>query len=140
MKRISDIIKYFTFITTGIVILFILIMLVQHDEALDLSTLIEITALGLITSLITVFLYPFEMEKINREYLLRILLHYTVLCAAASVFGISFGWITFSFGGIVLMMISVAGIYVFTYAVAYMTAVYDAEELNRALKDKRKDQ
>ena len=63
MRYIKDIIKYFTFITTGIIILFIVLMLIQGDKELCLSTLIEIPCAGLATSVVTVFLYPFEEQR-----------------------------------------------------------------------------
>lgn len=137
MRYITEIIKYFAFITTGILILFIVLMLIQGDSAINLSTLIEIPCAGLVTSIVTVFLYPSETQS-KKGYLLRILVHYTVLCIVMTVMGTLFGWIRLHFGGILFMMISVAAIYAFTFSVTYFTSKNDADEINRVLKDKNR--
>ncbi|MBQ9384326.1 MAG: DUF3021 family protein [Ruminiclostridium sp.] len=133
MKYITEIIRYFTYITTGMVILFIVLMLIQGDDGIRLSTLIEIPCAALLTSAITVLLYPSE-GKTRKAYLCRVLLHYLALCVVMIVMGILFGWIELNFHGILLMVISVAAIYAFTFVVAYITSKNEAEELNRALK------
>ncbi len=136
MRYIKDIIKYFTFITTGIIILFIVLMLIQGDKELCLSTLIEIPCAGLATSVVTVFLYPFEEQKV---FFLRILLHYLALCIIMITMGKLFGWIRLNIGGILLMMLSVAVIYIFTFGVTYITSKNEAYEMNQALKSKNRN-
>ncbi len=136
MKYITEIIKYFTFITTGIVILFIAIMLIQGNDGITLRTLIGIACLGLVTAVVTVFLYPAEAKN-KREFWLKLLLHYVVLCIVISAFGILFGWIGLNFKGILLMMVCTAAVYAFTYAVAYLSSKNDADALNQALKQRK---
>ncbi len=136
MKYITEIIKYFTFITTGIVILFVAILLIQGGDSISLKTLIGMPCLGLVTAVVTVFLYPAE-ARTRREFWLKLLLHYFVLCVVISVFGMVFGWIGLSFKGILLMMVCTAAVYAFTYAVAYLSSKNDADELNQALKKRK---
>ena len=137
MRYLTEIIKFFSFITTGIVILFIVIMLIQGDDGIHLSTLAEIPCAGLVTAAVTVLLYPNEVQS-RKKYLLRVLLHYSVLCVIMITMGTLFGWIAPDAGGILLMLISVAVIYLFTFAVAYITSKNDADEMNRVLKDRNK--
>lgn len=136
MKYITEIIKYFTFITTGIVILFVAILLIQGGDSISLKTLIGMPCLGLVTAVVTVFLYPAE-ARTRREFWLKLLLHYFVLCVVISVFGMVFGWIGLDFKGILLMMVCTAAVYAFTYAVAYLSSKNDADELNQALKKRK---
>lgn len=134
MKYITEIIKYFTFITTGIVILFIVLMLIDGDDIITLSTLIKIPCAALVTSVVTVIFDPSETK---RNFMLSMLLHYLVLCIVMIGIGKLFGWISLDIHGILLMVISVAVIYAFTFAVTYITSKNDAEELNRALKNRK---
>ncbi len=134
MKYITEIIKYFTFITTGIVILFIVLMLIDGDDIITLSTLIKIPCAALATSVVTVIFDPSETK---RNFILSMLLHYLVLCIVMIGIGKLFGWISLDIHGILLMVISVAVIYAFTFAVTYITSKNDAEELNRALKNRK---
>lgn len=139
MKYITEIIKYFAFITTGIVVLMIVIMLIQGDDGISLYTLAEIPCSGLVTSAVTVFLFPSEVQS-RKIYLLRILLHYIALCVVMTAMGVFFGWINFDMSGILLMTVSVAVIYAFTFGIAYITSKNDADEINQALKDKHSGQ
>lgn len=136
MRYVTAIIKNFTFITTGIVILFIILMLIQGDDAVTLTTLIEIPCAALATSVVTVLLYPVE-AKTKWAYRLRMLLHYLALCIVMIIMGILFGWIGFKIPDILLMMLSVAAIYAFTFTVTFITLKNDADELNRVLKNKQ---
>ena len=138
MKYITEIIKYFTFITTGIVILFIAILLLTGSNGINLNTLIGIPCLGLVTGVVTVFLYPAE-AKTRREFWLKLVLHYFSMCLVSTTFGILFGWVSFDGKGILVMVVSTAAVYAFTYAVAYLSSKNDADELNRALKNKHSD-
>ena len=135
MRYITDIIKYFTFITTGIVILFIVIMLKNGNDGLYLSTLIKMPCAGLVTSVVTVFLYPSEVHS-KKGYLLRVLLHYVTLCIVMITMGLLFDWISFNISEILGMTVSVALIYAFTFTVSYITSKNDADEMNRILKNK----
>ena len=136
MKYITEIIRYFTFITTGIVILFIVLMLIKGNDCILLSTLIKIPCAALATSIVTVILYPTETQS-KKEYILKVLLHYLVLCIVMTIFGVLAEWISFNFIGIMIMVISTAAVYIFTYTITFLCSKNDADELNMALKNKR---
>ena len=136
MKYITEIIRYFTFITTGIVILFIVLMLIKGNDCILLSTLIKIPCAALATSIVTVIFYPTETQS-KKEYILKVLLHYLVLCIVMTIFGVLAEWISFNFIGIMIMVISTAAVYIFTYTITFLRSKNDADELNMALKNKR---
>ncbi len=77
------------------------------------------------------------MRFTGRGDVFKILLHYLVLCLIISVSGIPFGWIGFHLRGSLLMMVSTAVVYAFTYGVAYLSSENNADELNQALKNKQ---
>ena len=133
MKYITKIVKYFAFITTGIVVLIGVLMLIQGEKYVSADTLIKIPCAGLATSAVTVLLYPSE-DKSKKGYMLGVLLHYIVLCIVMIIFGAASGWIKLNVGGILLMIISTAAVYAFTSVVSYISSKNDADELNRALK------
>ncbi len=133
MKYITKIVKYFAFITTGIVVLIGVLMLIQGEKYVSADTLIKIPCAGLATSAVTVLLYPSE-DKSKKGYMLGVLLHYIVLCIVMIIFGAASGWIKLNIGGILLMIISTAAVYAFTSVVSYISSKNDADELNRALK------
>lgn len=133
MKYITKIVKYFAFITTGIVVLIGVLMLIQGEKYVSADTLIKIPCAGLATSAVTVLLYPSE-DKSKKGYMLGVLLHYIVLCIVMIIFGAASNWIKLNVGGILLMIISTAAVYAFTSVVDYISSKNDADELNRALK------
>ena len=136
MRYLKEIVKYFTCITTGIVILFIVLCFIQDDtDGISTVTLAEIPAAALLTSVVTVFFYPSE-EKPAKSFRIQLLIHYVLLCVVMNVAGVLFGWIEFGLTDILLMCVSTAAVYAFTYAVTYISSMQDADELNRALKDK----
>lgn len=135
MKFITDLVKYFTFITTGIVIVFIVIVLIGGHDGISTATLIQIPCSALATSLVTVLFYPKE-SKTMKEYNLRLLLHYLVLCVVMVVLGTAFEWVNLNLNGILTMVISTAVVYIFTFTAAFLSSKHEADELNSALKNK----
>lgn len=141
MRYITETIKFFTYITTGIVIVFIVILLLNGDGGIYLQTLIGIPCCGLITAIVTVLainFYPTDTRS-KAAVFGWMVLHYLVLCGIMCVFGCLFGWIGFNIQGILHMAVSTAAVYAFTYAVAYLSSKNDADELNRALKNKHSE-
>ncbi len=137
MKKFTEIIKYFTSITTGIVLVFIVIILIQGDKSFPTKFLFEIPCASLATSLLTILLAPDETSQ-PKPFFLRVTLHYIALCVLMTVLGVSFGWVKLDASGILTMILSTAGVYVFTYAVSYFSSMRDAEEINSALNRKNK--
>lgn len=136
MKFITDLIKYFVYITTGILFVFITVMLIEGSKSISIQTLVQIPCAALITALVTVIVYSKE-EMMKKEFYIRIAIHYLLLCFIMIIFGTAFGWVNLNLAGIMTMVISTAAIYAFTFAGAYLSSKSEAEKLNEALKSKR---
>ena len=136
MRFITDLIRYFVYITTGILFVFITILLINGGSGISLQTLIEIPCAALATALVTVFIYSKE-AVMKREFYIRMTVHYLLLCFIMVILGTVFGWIEFNISGVITIVISTAAIYAFTFAGAYLSSKSDAKKLNKALQSKR---
>lgn len=136
MKFINDLIRVFVYITTGIVFVFIVILLIEGEDSISLKTLIRIPCAAFVTALATVLVYPKETAT-KKEFYSRIVIHYIILCIIMIFFGTVFGWIKLDLAGVMTMIISTAAIYAFTFAGVYLSSKSEAEKLNKALKNKR---
>ena len=136
MKRFfTDLMNYFTSITTGIVFVFIVILYCVGDTGMYLTTLAEIPLMGILTALVTAVIHHDEVS--GRRLAVRIGIHFVLISIIVSVFGVLFGWVDADFRGISMMVLGTAGVYVFTAAVTFFTAKKEADELNQALQKKR---
>lgn len=136
--KLQEFIKWFVFITTGILIVCAVNFSVFSDgEDIPDDTLWQILLAGLVTAVITVF---FDLREIfdKRNSFFMLFLHYGFLDAAMILCGGWFGWMCFDLEGIVMMSVSVAGVYVFTFAVNYVLDRQQADAINRKLKEKYK--
>lgn len=136
MKFITDLIRYFVYITTGIIFVFIAILLLKGYSGISTESLIRIPCAALVTALVTVIIYSRETMT-KKEFYVRMAIHYLLLCVIMVFFGIAFGWIDLSLAGVMTMIIATAAVYAFTFAGVYLSSKSEAEELNRALKNKR---
>lgn len=136
MKFITDLLSYFVYITTGIVFVFIAILLIEGSGSISTQTLIRIPCAAFVTALVTVLIYSREAVR-KKEIYIRIAIHYLLLCVVMVILGTAFGWIDFDLAGVMIMVISTAAIYAFTFAGSYLSSKSEAEKLNRALKNKR---
>ncbi|MDE6593376.1 MAG: DUF3021 domain-containing protein [Oscillospiraceae bacterium] len=138
MKFFSYLVKYFTYITTGIVFVFIAILLIGDHDGLSREELIQIPCAGFATALVTTVLLVGKWE-FPVAFGFRIALHYLMMLAMMIVIGILFEWIEFDLAGIITMVIATAAVYIFTFAVTYISVKNEADELNSALKKKRSE-
>ncbi|MDE6728317.1 MAG: DUF3021 domain-containing protein [Oscillospiraceae bacterium] len=136
MKFITDLIKYFVYITTGILFVFIAILLINGSESISVRMIVQIPFAALATALITVIICSREVAK-KKEHYIIIAIHYFLLCVTMVALGTVFEWIKPNFAGIMTIVISTAAIYAFTYTGAYLSSKSEAEKLNKALKSKR---
>ena len=137
MKFITDLIRYFVYITTGILFVFIVILLIEDSGSISTKTLIQIPCAGLVTALVTVIIYSRE-AVMKKEFYFRIAIHYLLLCVIMTIFGTAFEWVRLDLAGVMTIVIATAAIYAFTFAGAYLSSKSEAEKLNMALKNKRK--
>lgn len=136
MRFITDLVRYFTYITTGIVFVFIVLSLVQGADEISTTALMQIPCAALATSLVTVLFYPKESNT-KKEYHLKAFIHYIVLCGVMITLGATFKWVNLNLNGILIMVITTAAVYVFTFAVSFISSKQEADELNSALKHKQ---
>lgn len=136
MRFITDLIRYFVYITTGILFVFIVILLIEGGSGVSTQTLIRIPCAAFATALITALLYSSEAVK-KKELYIRISVHYILLCVTMIALGTVFEWISLDLAGIMTMVISTAAIYAFTFAGTYLSSKNEAKKLNEALKSKR---
>lgn len=136
MKFINNLIRYFVYINTGVVFVFIVMLLIEGGDGISFKTLIRIPCAAFITALVTAIVYSKEATTKKGIYI-RIFVHYLLLCIVMLTFGTAVEWVKFNLGGVITMVISTTAIYVFTFFGVYISSKKDAENLNRALKNKR---
>lgn len=133
MKYISEFIKYFCYITTGIVIVSGITVL--PNEMIRSATILQSVFAGAITALVTTILLTGE-PKSKKDMFLRLTFHYISLCVIMVIIGFSFNWIPHSIMGVIFMIAAVGVVYIFT-ALSYMfTSQKEIKELNKALNEK----
>ncbi len=133
MKYISEFIKYFCYITTGIVIVSGISVL--QYEKINSVTIIQTVLAGAITALVTTILLAGE-PKSKKDILFRMGLHYILLCVIMVIIGFSFNWISKDIFGVIFMVISVGVVYVFVTISYVFTSRKEVNELNKALIEK----
>lgn len=136
MRFITDLLKYFVSITTGILFVFIIILLLNGSGSVSTQMLVQIPCAAFVTALVTVIICSKETVT-KKELYIRIAIHYLLLCVIMVILGTAFGWVYFDLAGIVTMAVSTAVIYAFTFAGTYLSSKSEAEKLNKALKNKR---
>ncbi|MBR5513423.1 MAG: DUF3021 family protein [Ruminococcus sp.] len=133
MKYISEFVKYFCYITTGIVIVSGITVL--SNEMIPSATVLQSVLAGAITALVTTFFLTGE-PKSKKDMFLRLTFHYISLCVIMVIIGFSFNWIPHSIMGVIFMIAAVGVVYIFT-ALSYMfTSQKEIKELNKALNEK----
>ena len=139
MKKVFEFIRWFFYITTCILFVCAANVEISGTEVVSTIMLWEILLSGLITSIITVLLRPGERDSV-RISIIKIIAHYFVLCGVMIVYGCWFDWMALNAQGIVMMMISVAVVYLLVYSAGYWLDRKQADEINRKLKGKYRDQ
>ncbi len=142
MKFIKSLLSFFCTITTAIVFIINIHFLTSDDLIIRKNILLNIMLAAFATALVTAIFFALA-EKHSHHLILGIigtLLHFLSLCAVMFFFGVLwFGWFELSFEGILSMVISVAIVYVIVYGLSYILMKKEADELNRALKERNKE-
>lgn len=135
MKVFKDFVKWFLYITMGILIVCAVNFQLADVGSLPKETLWQILLSGFLTSGITALLYP--RAGMNKcMFWVRIGIHYLALCIIMILCGHWFGWLDFDFGGIMMMVLSVAAVYVLTFVIYYLIDLKRADEINQKLKER----
>ena len=130
-------VEWFVFINTGILI--ICAVNFSSEEAIPKDTLWEILLSALLTAAVTAVVFMIEPIKKSSAFLC-FLLHFGSLTVIMIVCGLRFGWIAFAPIEMFYMGIWVAFVYVFVMIVYYVLDKHRAEQMNRRLREKYKDE
>lgn len=103
-------------------------------EKIDFLILPQILLVGILTGASSVLILEKE-EMSVREAIIRQAIHLIYICAVVLGLGAWFDWYTVSVVGVVLMLFSVAAVYVLTYFIDYHQSKKLADRLNEKLKN-----
>ncbi|MCR5418404.1 MAG: DUF3021 domain-containing protein [Lachnospiraceae bacterium] len=136
---INDFLKWFLIINTGVMVV-VGINLLGYDQ---ITTLIipQILACSFLTSLVTTAFFAYNPKKAITVPV-RILLtcvHFLALCIIIMTLGVWFDWFSLTKGGVLLVVLSVAGVYFITAVISYILSRGEAREMTNALKNYRED-
>lgn len=134
MKLISEVFRWFLYITTGILIVTATMYTILGEETMPVNTLWKILLAGVLTTGVTICFKPWK----DWGYV-GFLLHYLALCVVMVVCGCMFGWISFGLTGVIFMMIDVAIVYAIAFGAYWLVDMRQAKEINEKLKEKYKD-
>ncbi len=137
LRFIKCFITFFTTITTAILIVVTVNVAISWSDVLVSETLPHILISGALTGLVTA-LFFFKEFKNTKDFIIRSAIHYLCMCAIMIVIGYWFNWMELEIGNILGMILSVTVVYAITWVVDYLLAKKDADELNRALKERSK--
>jgi hypothetical protein len=132
MKYVKSYISYFTAIATAILIIVTIDAAISSYESVSKYLPLDILAASAITAFITMIISCREI-KTGKQILILFFVHFLLLSAVMIGLGLLFGWIDASFGSILGMIFYVALVYVIVFAINYILAKKEADELNEAL-------
>lgn len=135
MKYVKDFVRWFFYITTAVLLICAFHFGVAGDETLPKGTLWQILLSGFLTTAVTVILCH-GVNAESRHLRLRFLLHYLALCAVMILSGHSFGWLEYDVEGILMMVVSVAVVYLICFGVYFLMDMGYAGRINRGLREK----
>lgn len=138
MRMLSNFVKWFLYITTGIMIVCGINYTLAGIETVTVDVFWKILFCGFATTLVTVLLLPREEDGKIKSYI-KFALHYITLCIVMIPVGVWFGWISFQPGGIIIMMADVGGVYFAACLAYYIIDCRQAEEINKGLREKYGD-
>ncbi len=137
MRIMQEFLKWFVYITTGVLfVCAVIYTFFSKEEMIPSETLWQILLAGVLTSLVTTVFEKFLMaaEMVKHLYVVGVL-HYASLCACMVACGLVFGWVELQPGSMVQMCLFVAVVYLFVVAVDYILGRQLAEKINRKLKE-----
>lgn len=135
MRTLSNFVKWFLYITTGITIICGINYTLAGVETVAADIFWKILFCGFATTLVTVLLLPKEEDGRRKSYI-KFVLHYIMLCIVMIPVGVWFDWISFSLSGVLIMAADVGGVYIAALLAYYLIDCRQAEEINKGLKEK----
>lgn len=135
MRKLYELIKWFCYITPGIVFVCAVNAALAGETAIPVTNLWQILLSALLTALVTTLLLPKEWDH-KLTVCAGILLHYAALSIVMISFGCWFGWMRLDAAGILMMLISVAAVYMFVLLTYFLIDIRQADKINQKLKEK----
>lgn len=138
MKRFGIFVKWFLYITTGILIVCGINYTLAGVETITVDVFWKILLSAFATTVATVLIHPQEEDGKIKSYI-KLALHYVTLCMIMVLLGGWFGWTAFDFGGVLTMMADVGLVYLLAFLSYYIIDYKQADEINKMLKEKYGD-
>lgn len=135
MKKIREYVKWYFYITTSILMVTAVIFGLYGAKSLPGATLWQIMLSGLLTTLITVLIVCIDCKSMLGN-IVKYFCHYLALCAVMIPLGIWFGWLHMNVSGIIMMLVSVAAVYLLVIGAYYIVDLKAARKMNQRLKEK----
>lgn len=138
MRKLSEFIKWFFYITTCVLFVCAANVQISGDNTVPAHMLWQILLSGFVTALVTVVFRP-DLKDNGWIGILKYVAHFFSLCVIMILCGCWFGWMDFDLSGIVMMVLSVAVVYFLVFAAVYWLDRKQADEINQRLKKKYSD-
>ncbi len=135
MKKLGEALKWFLYITTGVLFVATISYTLSGEETLSVVTLWHILLTGFLTTIITMFMSPNGEER-QAVFGIKIVVHYVSLCIVMVILGTQFGWMTFCLEGVLVMCVEVAIVYGITFLAYGVVDRKQADAINKRLKEK----
>ncbi|MCH5276176.1 MAG: DUF3021 family protein [Lachnospiraceae bacterium] len=138
MRKILEFFKWFFYITTSVLFICAANLALSGVDIISAKMMWNILLSGLITALVTTLLRPDEKDG-GKIMIIKIIIHYIVLCVVMIICGHRFGWMEFLLRDIIMMLVSVAIVYFIVFFASFWIDLKRAEEINQKLKEKYSD-
>jgi len=139
MKTFGNFVKWFLYITVGIMVVCGVSYSLAGVEQVSVNIFWMILFSAFATTLATVLFLPGEKDGKTKSCV-KFVLHYIAVWVIMSFLGVWFGWIHFDVTGIVMMAIYVGIVYLLTFISHYIIDIKQADEINRVLQEKFGDE
>ena len=139
MTFIKEYVRWFVIINTGVLLAVAVNLALLHETEFPSVTLWQILLASAVTSIPTAIMISIEPKKvIPKVYrLLIIVTHYLCLLAIMLFLGSGFHWISLNGHGVLVMILSVAGVYFSSFFLGTLFDSNEAKKMNEALKNFR---
>lgn len=139
MKTIGNFVKWFLYITVGILIVCGISYRIAGIETVTVDVFGMILLSAFVTTLATVLILPKEEDGKGKSCV-KFVLHYIVLCVIMCFLGEWFGWIDYDLAGVGGMAIDVGLVYLLAFIAYYIIDIRQAAEINKILQEKYGDE
>lgn len=139
MKKVRDFVKWFLYITVGILIVCGINYGLSGMDSVPVDVFGMILSSAFVTAFVTALVQPQEQDG-KAKSVVKYIVHYIMLCVIMSFLGTRFGWINFEWKGIVSMSVDVGIVYLLVFVAYYLVDVRQADRINKVLKEKYGDE